>query len=164
VAVRLDNVHERSFPVAPEAAGSLLEGLSGRPDPLWPEGPWPPMRLDRPLGVGADGGHGPIRYRVEQYEPGSRITFRFTGPPGLTGTHEWRVAAAPDGCLLRHAVAGRATGVMLLAWPLVYRPLHDALIEDALDKAEQALTGGVARPRSWSWWVRLLRRRAVRRA
>jgi hypothetical protein len=161
--VRIDNVHERALPVAPQAAGRLLDGLSSRPDPLWPEGPWPPMRFDRPLGVGADGGHGPIRYRVEQYEPGRRAAFRFTGPPGLTGTHEWRVAAAGDGCSLRHAIAGRTTGAMLLAWPLVLRPLHDALIEDALDKAEQTLTGGVARPRSWSWWVRLLRRRAARR-
>lgn len=162
--MRIRNVHQRAFPAAPEAAGRLLDGLSSRPDPLWPEGPWPPMRFDRPLGIGAEGGHGPIRYRVEDYEPGCRATFRFTGPAGLTGTHEWRVAPAPQGCLLRHTIAGRSAGKMLLAWPLALRPLHDALIEDALDKAEQALTGAVARPNSWSWWVRLLRRRAARRA
>jgi hypothetical protein len=161
--MRISNIHERAFAASPASAGRLIDGLSSRPDPLWPEGPWPPMRFDRPLGVGAAGGHGPIRYRVAEYEPGRRVLFRFTGPPGLTGTHEWRVDAASEGCRLRHIIAGRSAGRMLLAWPLVFRPLHNALIEDALDKAEMALAGSVARPRSWSWWVRLLRRGAARR-
>lgn len=122
------------------------------------------MRFDQTLEVGAVGGHGPIRYRVEQYEPGRRALFRFTGPPGLSGTHEWRVVPAGGGCRIRHSIDGHAGGRMLLVWPLVLRPLHDALIEDALDKAESALTGIPAGPRPWSWWVRLLRRRAARRA
>jgi hypothetical protein len=116
------------------------------------------MRLDRPLQTGADGGHGPIRYRVEEHAPGSRARFRFTGPSGLTGFHEFAVTETPDGCVLRHAIEGRTAGAMVFAWPAFYRPLHDALIEDSLDKAERALTGAVARPRSWSRWVRLLRR------
>jgi len=160
--MRIRNVHERAFPAPTQAAGRLLDGLSSHPDPLWPGGPWPPVKFDRPLGVGAAGGHGPIRYYVEEYEPGCRVSFRFTGPAGLTGTHEWRAAPAPGGCLLRHTIEGRKAGKMLLAWPLVFRPLHDALLEDALDKAELALTGTVDRPRAWSWRVRLLRR-AVRR-
>ncbi|MEM1418366.1 MAG: SRPBCC family protein, partial [Myxococcota bacterium] len=45
-----------------------------------------------------------------------------------------------------------------LYWSLVVRPLHDALIEDAFDNAERALTGDVARPARWSLRVRLLRR------
>jgi len=158
--MRITNTHQRALPASPEAVGRLLDSLAGNPDPLWPAGPWPPMRFDRPLGVGAEGGHGPIRYRVEAYLPGERICFRFTGPAGLTGTHEFSVPAAPAGSVLRHALEGRTRGLMLAAWPLFYRPLHDALIEDALDKAERALTGGVARPRSWSPWVRLLRRLA----
>jgi len=39
----------------------------------------------------------------------------------------------------------------------VFRPLHDALAEDALDKAERALLGGVKRPARWTWRVRLPR-------
>lgn len=156
--MRISNIHERSFAASSDAAGRLLDGLGGRPDPLWPTADWPPMRFDRPLQVGADGGHGPIRYRVEEFEPGSHIVFGFTGPPGLAGTHEFVVTEAPGGCVLRHAIQGRTAGAMLLAWPLLYRPLHDALLEDSLDKAERTLTGAVARPRSWSRWVRLLRR------
>jgi hypothetical protein len=44
------------------------------------------------------------------------------------------------------------------AWSTVVRPLHDALIEDALDNAERETTGTVAEPAGWSWWVRTLRR------
>jgi len=161
--MRISNCHERRIAASPGAAGSLLDGLSSRADPLWPTEHWPPMRFDRPLAVGALGGHGPIRYRVAEYSPGSRIVFGFTGPPGLTGTHEWRVEPAGEGCRLRHTIEGAAAGGMLIAWPALYRPLHDALIEDALDKAERALTGAVARPRSWSWRVRFLRRAAARR-
>ena len=146
-----------------DAAGRLIDGLGSRPDPLWPGEQWPPMRFDRPLQAGAAGGEGPIRYRVEAYEPGRSVRFVFTGPRGLAGTHEFSLEDAPGGCILRHTIAGHTSGRMLLAWPLVYRPLHDALLEDALDKAELALTGKVARPSRWSCWVRLLRRAARRR-
>ena len=70
-AMRLHNVHERALPVPAASAGRLLDGLGGRPDLLWPGESWPPMRFDRPLQVGADGGHGPIRYRVEEHAPGA---------------------------------------------------------------------------------------------
>jgi hypothetical protein len=41
-------------------------------------------------------------------------------------------------------------GLALMTWPLVFRPLHDALLEDALDKAERDITGMVANPNRWS--------------
>jgi hypothetical protein len=162
--VRIHNVHERRLPAPPDRAGRLLDGLGATPDPLWPTEHWPRMRFDRPLGPGADGGHGPIRYRVEEHEPSVRVRFRFTGPPGLTGTHEFAVREAPSGCVLNHTIEGRASGRMLAAWPLVFRPLHDALLEDALDKAEAAVTGRPATPPAWSWWVRRLRASAAGRA
>jgi hypothetical protein len=160
--MRIHNVHERFLPVRPEEVGRLLDGLSGDPDPLWPTGYWPPMRFDRPLGPGATGGHGPIRYRVEGYDPGRHVRFGFTSPPGLDGTHEFTVREVPGGSVLGHTIAGRTSGRMLVAWPLVFRPLHDALLEDALDKAEAALTGRAPREPSWSWRVRRLRARAAR--
>jgi hypothetical protein len=47
---------------------------------------------------------------------------------------------------------------MWLRWALIVRPIHDALIEDALDRMEVGLDP-VAQPRrEWSAWVRLLRR------
>jgi hypothetical protein len=156
------NVHQRLLPGPLERVGELIDGLAGPDDRLWPGDRWPPMRFDRPLAVGADGGHGPIRYRVEAYQPGRRVAFRFTR---VDGGHHLEAEPAGEGAVrLRHVVEARLRGRRLVAWVLVIRPLHDALLEDLLDRAELALTGTVARPNRWSPWVRLVRRRLRRRA
>jgi hypothetical protein len=155
--MRVRNVHQRFFAVPPERLAPLLDSLSSRNDLLWPLEQWPRMRLDRPLQVGASGGHGPIRYDVDQYEPGRRVSFRFRAPRGFDGTHALVVVPGEGGTFLRHELEMQARGPALLSWPLVFRPLHDALIEDALEKAERTLLGGVARPGNWSWRVRMLR-------
>jgi carbon monoxide dehydrogenase subunit G len=119
------------------------------------------MRFDKPLGVGAMGGHGPVRYVIEVYESAERIVFRFTSPKGFDGTHGFEVVPAGQGTRLRHFLSMRVRGTARIAWPTVFRPLHDALIEDALDKAERSL-GFTPVPHSWPLTVRLLRR-ALRR-
>jgi hypothetical protein len=154
------NVHERALPVPAERVGALLDRLASPEDALWPAPAWPPMRFDRPLAVGADGGHGPIRYHVAEYEAGRRVRFVTAPGSGLVGYHEFTVE--PDGaerCVLRHVIEGEARGLTALAWPLAVRWLHDAVVEDLLDNAELAVTGAVARPAVWSPWVRLLRAR-----
>ncbi len=55
------------------------------------------MRFDRPLQVGAVGGHGPIRYEVEEYTAGRVVRFRFTGPDGFHGTHRYEVTVLSQG-------------------------------------------------------------------
>ncbi|HET9449458.1 MAG TPA: hypothetical protein VFO83_01175, partial [Aggregicoccus sp.] len=151
------NVHQRLFAVPPERLAPLLDSLSSRNDRLWPLEQWPRMRFDRPLGVGASGGHGPIRYDVERYEPGRAVVFRFRAPRGFHGTHALFVEDAEGGATLRHVLEMDTRGPALVSWPLLFRPLHDALIEDALDKAELALLGRVEHPARWSWRVKLLR-------
>lgn len=151
------NTHERHVRARPEQLGALLDGLAGPEDRLWPAGAWPPLRLDRPLAVGAAGGHGPIRYAVEAYTPGTLVRFRFTPSMGVDGTHTFHVLPEGGGSVLRHELAATPSGRMRLAWPVVVRWLHDALIEDLLDRAEAELHGAVARPARWSPWVRLLR-------
>jgi hypothetical protein len=158
------NIHQRWLPGPPERVGALLDGLAGPGDRLWPNDRWPAIRFDRPLGPGADGGHGPIRYRVASYDPGRRVSFRFTGMPGVDGGHRLEVEpAGPGAAVLRHVAEARFSGRWLVIWPLVVRPLHNALIEDLLDRAELAVTGTVAGPARWSPWVRLLRGRLRRR-
>lgn len=155
------NVHERILPGTVAEVGALLDGLAGPDDRLWPVDLWPglPMRFDRPLGVGADGGHGPVRYRVEEYVPGRLVVFRFAERTGLDGTHRLEVDDSEGVVELRHVLAGRLKRTKaLLTWLLVTRPLHDAVLEDLLDRAELAVTGTVLRPARWSWRVRLLRR------
>jgi hypothetical protein len=161
--MRIHNVHRRRLAATPARVGALIDTLSSAEDRLWPGDAWPPMRFDRPLGVGADGGHGPIRYHVEAYEPGRFVIFRFSGPAGLSGTHRFEVERDGEGAILGHVIDGGAIVRFAPVWILVFRPLHDALIEDAFDRAEAACTGSVERPARWSAWVRFLRRRASRR-
>lgn len=151
------NVHEREIAAPPSAVGALLDSLASDDDRLWPRGTWPRMRFDRPLGIGASGGHGPIGYAVEDYRPGEMVRFRFLGPRGFNGHHRFEIFPLGDGAtLLRHTIDMRATGPALLTWPVAIRPLHDALIEDALAQAQASLgLAPVVAP--WSGWVKLLR-------
>ncbi|WP_405410661.1 SRPBCC family protein [Streptomyces decoyicus] len=153
------HVHERVLPVPRAEVGLLLDGLSGDTDRLWPGRDWPPMLLDGPLAPGAAGGHGPVRYTVAAHVPGQWVRFTFSGPRGFHGFHEFTVhPAGPDRTLLRHTLAMQARGPARLSWPPAFRHLHDAALEDGLDRAEHACTGTVARPARWSRYVRLLRR------
>ncbi|SHM21102.1 DUF2867 domain-containing protein [Cryptosporangium aurantiacum] len=152
------NVHARELPVPPSAVALLIDGLSGPDDQLWPAG-WPPLRFDGPLGAGASGGHGPIRYSVTEYEPGRRVRCAFSPTLGVRGYHEFRAdPVADDRVRLVHEIDATLGGRMRVLWPLAIRWLHDALIEDALDNAERVTTGAVVNPNRWSPWVRLLRR------
>jgi hypothetical protein len=158
------NVHERRLRARPERVGVLLDALAGPGDRLWPAPPWPPLRLDRGLAVGSTGGHGPIRYSVAACTPGAMVLFRFAPSSGADGTHAFLVL--PDGAggtLLRHELDARISGWMRLAWPVAVRWLHDALLEDLLDRAEREVDGVVTRPARWSPWVRLLRAMSSRR-
>ena len=82
---------------------------------------------DKPLTVSANGGHGPIRYLVEEYLPGKRVVFRFTGPNGFDGYHGYDVfKLEKDKTELRETLKMNTHGMAQLSWPLIFRPLHDA--------------------------------------
>lgn len=144
------NVHTRLIPGSAALVDRLVE--------LWPSDRWPALVLDRPLGVGATGGHGFVRYRCTAHVPGHRAEFAFDPTIGMVGTHV--LEAVPGG--LRHTLTGRPRGLMRLGWPLAVRWLHDALIEDLLDNAARVAGHPPARSARWSAWVRLLRAAARR--
>lgn len=161
----IHNTHERQLSAPAEGVGQLIDSLSGPGDQLWPRRHWPPLRLDQPLGAGARGGHGPVRYSVESYTPGQHVRFRFEAPTGFDGYHEYIIVPDADGSTtLRHTLIMRVTVVARLSWPLFYRPLHDALIEDSLDQAARSL--GIELPAQSRWgkrvqFLRWLARRAT---
>jgi len=157
------SIHDRFVAALPEAVGAVLDTLASDDDLLWPHLTWPAMRFDRGLTVGAAGGHAFVRYRVVEHEPGRLVRFRIAGPPGFGGHHWFRVEPDGDGTRITHGIDGTSTLRFLPRWLFVIRPLHDALIEDALDRAETAATGRPVPPRRWSLWVRILRRFAARR-
>jgi hypothetical protein len=71
--MKTKNIHEREFEVSYEQVGTLVDSLASDDDRLWPIHTWPHMQFDRPLSIGAKGGHGPIGYFVEEYNPGKSI-------------------------------------------------------------------------------------------
>jgi hypothetical protein len=121
------------------------------------------MAFDTALGIGARGGHGPVRYVVEQYRPGREVVFRFTNPTGFRGTHRYRIEPTDDGCELEHVIEMDLSGAAMISWPLVFRPLHDALLEDSLDKVEAHLAGSEWHHREWSPLVQTLRKLLAKR-
>jgi len=155
--MQVRNVHERRFSLPPATVGALIDSLASHDDRLWPCCNWPPMRFDRPLAAGAVGGHGPVRYIVEEYHPGKSILFRFTAPRGFNGTHHFEVEELEGMTVLRHVIEMRTTGLALLSWPLAIRSLHNAAIEDCFDQAAISLKADLPHPARWSVYVRLLR-------
>ncbi|MGH3323338.1 MAG: SRPBCC family protein [Streptomyces sp.] len=157
------NVHERLLPASRSEVGALLDALAGGADRLWPHDTWPAMRFDRPLAEGAVGGHGPVRYTVAAHVVGTWVRFAFTGPRGFDGFHEFAAFTVDERhTLLRHTLAMTARGSARLTWPLVWRPLHDACLEDSMDRAELACAGEVKRPARHTPYVRVLRALANR--
>jgi len=152
------NVHTRRLNASRTEVSALIDSLAGDHDRLWVRHSWPEMRFDRHLGVGAVGGLGPIRYTVVAYEPGRCLRFRFTSPRGFDGFHEFTAHPRDSGGTdMRHLMAMRLRFPAWLTYPLLWRPLHDALLEDTLDRAERSLTGTIESPATWSPYVRLLR-------
>lgn len=146
--MKLHNVHSREVPAPVERAWELVAALASEHDELWPTERWPttPIEFDRPLGAGAKGGHGVIRYDVERYEPGRRVVFTFVKGSGLDGTHAFEVEPIDaQRSRLTHVLDVRVGWKLKPLWR-VLRAAHDALLEDLLDNAERACGGTPAPP------------------
>jgi hypothetical protein len=125
--VKVLNIHERKMVCALERVGALIDSLSSSEDKLWQRHSGPRMEFDRPLNVGAVGGHGPIRYVVEEYTPGRSIQFRFTGAAGSDGYHRYDLlSTTSQDCILRHTGDGSraARHVHLGVWPSAQCTMH----------------------------------------
>jgi len=92
------------------------------------------------------------------------IVFRFTGPKGFIGVHGFAVQELPTGSRLTHTLSMDTRGSGMVLWLLASWPLHDALIEDALDNAAQKV-GAPRQAPPWPVRVRVLRAilQAIRR-
>ena len=161
--MRFVNVHRRDIGAPAASVGQLIDTLATPADRLWPHEAWPAMRFDRPgLPPGARGGHGPVGYQIRHHEPGRSITFEFLGRPrGLRGHHQFVIQATGEtSCVLWHLSDIDASRPMTFTWAPFWGPLHDALIEDSLDKALAVMAGQPWGPRRWPRYVRTLRKLA----
>ncbi len=151
------NRHERRLKASAQTVGTLIDQLASQNDVLWPHHRrWFPMRFDRPLQIGASGGHGPIRYVIEQYTPSQKIGFRLTAPQGLIGTHGFYLEPiSANQTRLVHVLEVELEGSMWFAWTFLYCPMHNALVEDALDNGQILFEPNIKR-KTWSWYVKSL--------
>jgi hypothetical protein len=156
--MRVQSIHSRDLHASPQELGRLVASLGSERDLLWPNDKWPGTQIefDRPLGPGARGGHGVIRYSVEAYESDRLVVFRFEPGTGLDGTHRFDIEpVADDRTRLTHSLDVRLEGAVRLARPLLSRT-HDTIVRQLLDNAELATAGRVASPTRMPLWMRAM--------
>ncbi|MFI8280770.1 DUF2867 domain-containing protein [Streptomyces sp. NPDC085929] len=141
------NIHQRIVQAPAETVGALVDRLATPDDPLFPTPVWPAMVLDRPLAVGADGGHGRVRYRVTAYEPGRSARFDTTDPGIGEGHHRFAVEPlGPNSCRVSHDLELTMGTRAFALWKLAIQPVHDTMIEETFDNAERAALGRLPHP------------------
>ncbi len=156
--MKVINIHKRIINQPQESISKILDSLSSKNDQLWPKEKWPPMIFKKGLMEGAIGGHRPIRYSIRKYIPGSSIEFDFLKPDGFRGIHKFEITEIEkDKTELRHTINMTVSGKGIFTWHIAIKWLHDALLEDCLDKVENSfLTEKVNS--DWNLWVLFLRR------
>ncbi len=156
--MKVINIHRRIINQPKDKVAELLGTLATENDGIWPYEQWPAMRFRDGLVEGARGGHGPIQYSIEKYIPHKLIQFRFIKPAGFNGIHKFEIMEGEKGKTeLRHTIDMDVSGADLFLWSLAIRPLHNALLEDALDKAENRFLTE-RRKTEWPVWVKILRK------
>ncbi len=156
--MHIHNVHAREIAAPAETVGGLLEGMARGGGRLWPTDRWPtvPMDFHRGLEVGSRGGHGTIRYVVEEHQPGRCVVFRFTPEMALDGIHRFDVEPlGPGRTRLTHTLAAAVRPRLRLAAPVLVA-YHDAILEDLLARADHAATGAPLRYPPIPRWLRAL--------
>lgn len=155
--MKVVNIHSRIINQPKEQVAKLLQTLASKEDMVWPNHYWPAMRFKEGLHEGAYGGHGPIRYTINNYQPGKLIQFKFAKPSGFNGTHTLELSTiSAQQTEIRHEINMYTTGISTFSWLFAIRWLHDALLEDAFDKVENYFSGQNKRT-PWNWWVKVLR-------
>lgn len=151
------NIHTREIAQPAEKVAALLDTLSTRNDRIWPNEKWPAIRFKDGLVEGAQGGHGFIRYFIKKYDSASLIEFQFMPPTGLVGVHRFEIIAlSTKKSLIQHTIDAKTTGMAKVLWPIMIRPLHDALIEDAFDNIQSQFNISFQK-QQWSLLVRFWR-------
>ncbi|PHR26240.1 MAG: hypothetical protein COA38_15405 [Fluviicola sp.] len=162
--MRVLNIHKRTLNQPKSKVTELLKTLSTENDRIWPNEKWPEMKFKNGIQVGAKGGHGPIRYSVEKYNPDEIIQFRFSKPNGFNGIHKFEIIELDkEKTEIKHTIEMYTTGKGTLIWTFAISSLHNALIEDGFDKLENNFSEN-RKSTEWSLWVKFLRKRIAKKA
>ena len=151
------NVHKRIINQPKEEVLKLLKTLATQDDKIWPDKKWPAIRFKEGLKEGSKGGHGIIRYNITEYNFEDSIYFKFTKPSGFDGYHSFKInELGHNKTEVIHCIDMKTYGMSTFSWIVIIRWLHDALIEDALDKIENHFSLEKTAS-TYSVWVKILR-------
>lgn len=151
------NTHIRIIDIPTEEIVSIFETLSTKNDKVWPLEKWPAMKFNEGIQTGAKGGHGPIKYSVEIYNPRKIIQFRFSRPKGFVGIHKFEIKELTNKKTeISHTIKMKMSLGGSFVWFLGVRALHNALIEDCFDKVENQFLEQKKKTKS-NYWVVFLR-------
>lgn len=117
------------------------------------------MVLNNGLKINSFGGHGPIGYYISNYAIGKSIEFTFTKPKEYIGTHRFEIIeTAANTTLLKHSINMSLNSKGIVTWYFAIKWLHDALLEDCLDKVHNQIhKSQIQTPHNF--WVKYLRNR-----
>jgi hypothetical protein len=102
---------------------------------------------------------------VSEYVPGRRVIFQFDDEGlirEMSGHHRFEIEDGKSGTILRHVIDATCNLKTWLLWHVVVGPMHDATLEDALDRAERYFGEEPKKPARWGFWVRAMRRKVGR--
>ena len=129
--MKIMNRHERILMAPPERIAPLIADF----DRIWPTeiGPAPRPAGDRMYQAG--------RMLWEEFDrPGALRAFRVIRPDELRLEHWFEVESAAGATVLRHTVAGYATGRYEALWRERIEPGHDLELEAIFDNVEAAIS------------------------
>lgn len=156
--MKIKNIHKRIVEQPKEKVAEILTTLSSENDKIWPNEKWPRIKFKNGIKVGTKGGHGPIRYSVEKYNPKKIIQFRFNKPAGFNGIHKFEINEIDENKVeVKHTIDMITTGKGTFLWFFAIRALHNALLEDALNKLENNFLTN-KKVTEWSFWVKFMRK------
>jgi hypothetical protein len=156
--MRVINIHRKIIRQPKEKISAIFDSLSTNNDQFWPREKWPPIIFKSGLTVGAIGGHGPVKYSIQKYTHGNLIEFKFIRPDGFMGTHKFEITEREkEQTEVKHTINMDISGKGVLTWYLAIKWLHNALLEDCLDKVENHFLETKMETK-WSLWVIFLRR------
>jgi len=152
------NIHKRTINQPKDKVTELLKTLSTENDRIWPKEKWPEMKFKEGIQIGAKGGHGPIRYTTEKYNPNEIIQFRFSKPNGFNGIHKFEIKELDkEKTEIKHTIDMNTEGKGTLIWTFAICSLHNALIEDGFEKLENNFSDN-RKSTEWNIWVKFLRK------
>lgn len=155
--MKIINIHKRQFDQPTTLLADILDTIGSDNDRLWPKEKWPRVNLDDRLEIHSSGGHGPIGYYVSLYDFGRLLEFTFTSPEEFIGKHSFEIIDKADGTSeLLHRIDMSVNLKGSIIWYCAVKWLHDALLEDCLDKVHNQLAENrVHTPHTF--WVKTLR-------